>query len=226
MFWWIIGGWIASGAIFPVLWLLSMVRRVVFGRDMEAQQRQVDSPPIAASARRSSCGSRGPASSLSMFGLPEHCPGGTRTPPKASLMGECLLSGVISFGALILLFVGSFSDSSVTVRDMPLASAVPQARMTQASRTEAMAETRPVQVLASDALVSAKSAEGDTADEVGMTRPELAARTAIAWRSRARRFSPTANWECGRQHGGRCEPPNKRSGAASVDRGNFADGAR
>jgi hypothetical protein len=174
MFWWIIGGWIASGAIFPVLWLLSMVRRAVFGRDMEAQQRQVDSPPVAASARRSSCGSRGLASSLSMwvFGLPGRRLGGTRTTPKASLIGECVLSGVISFGALILLFVGSFSDSSVTVRDMPLASAVPQARMTRVSMTEAMAETRPVEVLASETLASAKSTEGDTAGEVGMARPD------------------------------------------------------
>ena len=41
MLWWIIGVWLASGAIIPVLWLLSMASRGVFARNLGVEQRQV-----------------------------------------------------------------------------------------------------------------------------------------------------------------------------------------
>ena len=41
MLWWIIGVWLASSAVIPVLWLLSMVGRGVLARNLGAEQRQV-----------------------------------------------------------------------------------------------------------------------------------------------------------------------------------------
>ena len=57
MLWWIIGVWLVSGAVMPLLWLLSMASRGVFARDLWAEQRQVtvgsDNAPAPASAPRS-----------------------------------------------------------------------------------------------------------------------------------------------------------------------------
>ena len=77
MLWWIIGVWLASGAVIPLLWLLSMASRGVFARDLRAEQRQVtvgsDDVAAPASAPRS-YSIRRLASSLAMraFRLPGH----------------------------------------------------------------------------------------------------------------------------------------------------------
>jgi len=96
---WIIGVWLASGAVLPAFWLLSMAYRL-----------------LAAS--------------------------------KIGPKGLCALSGLvgIGIGALILLFVCSFSDAIITTRDMPSAFAVAQAPMTH------VAEARPIQLLPSVTL--------------------------------------------------------------------------
>jgi hypothetical protein len=89
MLWWLIGVWLASGAVLPVLWLLSMAYR-------------------AASKRI------GP-------------------------QGLYVLPGLVSIGALVLLFVCPFGDSDITMRGMTSAPAVAQAPMTSA------AEAKPIQ---------------------------------------------------------------------------------
>ena len=84
MLWWFIGVWLASGAVLPVCWLLSMAYR--------------------AAAK------------------------------KIGPKGLYVLSGLVSIGALILLFVSPFRDSNITMRDIPSASAVAaQAPMTSAA---------------------------------------------------------------------------------------------
>ena len=40
MLWWFISAWIASGAVVPISWLLSVARRDVFVGDTDAEQRQ------------------------------------------------------------------------------------------------------------------------------------------------------------------------------------------
>ena len=135
MLWWIIGVWLASGAVIPVLWLLSMVSRGVFARNLGAEQRQVavESHNAAkpASAARSAYGIRRLASSLAMraFRVPGHSPDGIRVTPNRRHVGQYVLSGLTTLGALILLFVSScsFSDSSVTIRDLPSAAAAAHA---------------------------------------------------------------------------------------------------
>ena len=147
MLWWFIGLWLASGAIIPVLWLLSMAYRGGFLRDIEAEHGQViaesHSRTTAASTAQSAYGARRFGSSLAMWAvrLSEHGPGGTRIAPKVSRLGRYALSGLVSIGVLILLDVGSFSDSIITTRDLPPSSAVAQAPVTQAP----MAEARPIQ---------------------------------------------------------------------------------
>jgi hypothetical protein len=113
MLWWFIGIWLASGAVLPVFWLLSMAYR-------------------AASKR---IGPKGPY----------------------------VLSGLVSIGALILLFGCPFRSSNITMGDMPSASAVAQAPMTSA----AGAEAKPIQLLIlatvspSRAQFSAKPAQAE-----------------------------------------------------------------
>jgi hypothetical protein len=124
MLWWIIGVWLASGAVLPVFWLLSMAYRWL-------------------------------ASS------------------KIGPKGLCALSGLVGtgVGALILAFVCSVSDSIITTRDMPSASAVAQAPMTH------LAEARSIQLLVilspSPAQFSAKPTQADTDMEKGEVRGGL-----------------------------------------------------
>ena len=88
MLWWFIGVWLASGAVLPVCWLLSLAYR--------AASKKIG--------------------------------------PK----GLYVLSGLVSTGALILLFVSPFCDSNITMRDIPSASAVAaQAPMMSAAGAEA-----------------------------------------------------------------------------------------
>ena len=143
MLWWIMGFWLASGAVIPVLWLLSMASRRVFVRNIEAEQRRAATPASDAAQ------------------LQGHHPDGMRVAP--SHIGQYVLSGLATLGALILLFVSSFSDSSVTMRDLPSAAAVAHAPVAPA----AVAETRPLQSPASAALspaaqLSAAPAPSDT----------------------------------------------------------------
>jgi hypothetical protein len=134
MLWWIIGVWLASGAVMPLLWLLSMASRGVFARDLWAEQRQVtvgsDNAAAPTSAPRS-YSIRRLASSLAMraFRVPGHSPDGIRVTPNRRHVGQYVLSGLTTLGALILLFVSScsFSDSSVTIRDLPSAAAAAHA---------------------------------------------------------------------------------------------------
>jgi hypothetical protein len=97
MLWWFIGVWLASGAVLPVCWLLSMAYR-------------------AASKK---IGPNGP---------------------------YVVFSGLVSIGALILLFVCPFRSSDITMRGMTSAPAVAQAPMTPA------AEAKPIQLLTSATL--------------------------------------------------------------------------
>ena len=167
MLWWIIGVWLASGAVIPVLWLLSIASHGVFARDLRAEQRQVSvgsddvaapaSAPglhTAASPRRLRCG-RSSSQGTS--------PDGMRVTPNRSHVGQYVLSGLTILGALILLFVSSFSDSSVTIGDLPSAAAVAHAPGAPA----AVVATRPLQSQASAALsavaqLSATPAPSDT----------------------------------------------------------------
>jgi hypothetical protein len=143
MLWWFVGVWLASGAVVPVLLLLRAAWRGIFPREIEADQRQVAVEPhstaSAASTTRSAYGIRRLGSPLAgwVFRLQGHVPGNARTTPQASHMGRYMLSGLVSIAALILLFVGSFSDSIIKVRDMPATSAVAQAPVAQAAVAEA-----------------------------------------------------------------------------------------
>ena len=94
MLWWFIGVWLASGAVLPVCWLLSLAYR--------------------AAAK------------------------------KIGPKGLYVLTGLVSTGTLILLFVSPFCDLNITMRDVPPASAVAQAPMMSA------AEVKPIQLLTSD----------------------------------------------------------------------------
>lgn len=156
MLWWFVGVWLASGAVVPVLLLLRAAWRGIFPREIEADQRQAAVEPhstaSAASTTRSAYGIRRLGSPLArwVFRLQGHAPGNARTTPQASHMGRYMLSGLVSIAALILLFVGSFSDSIIKVRDMPATSAVAQAPVTQA----AVAEAGPIPRLASAVLAA------------------------------------------------------------------------
>jgi hypothetical protein len=144
MLWWSIGVWLASGVVIPALWLLRMAYRGVV-RDIEAGPRQggaeAHGAAIAASTAQSAYGARRLATPLVMwaFRLPESRPGGARIIPGA---GRYALSGLVSFGVLILLYVGSFSDSIIAMRDLPSSSAVAPPPVPQAAMAEAMPISR------------------------------------------------------------------------------------
>lgn len=152
MLWWFIGVWLASGFVIPVLCLISMARRGVFLRGIGAERRQAAGEPHSVSRVvsdvRSTWGTRRPASSLGMwaFKLTEHRPIGTRMTPKVGHTGLYVISGLVSLGVLILLFVGSFGDSNTTMRDLPSASAIALAPV------KATAEATPIQSRASATL--------------------------------------------------------------------------
>ena len=176
MLWWFIGVWLASGFVIPILCLISMARHGVFLRDVGAERRQAagESHYTArvASDARSTWGTRRPTPSLGMwaFRLTEHRPIGTRMTPKVGHTGLYVISGLVSLGVLILLFVGSFGDSNTTMRDLPSASAVAQAPVTPM----AVAAAAPIQPRASATLspspaqLSAKLAPDAIDGEEGM----------------------------------------------------------
>ena len=154
MLWWFIGVWLASGFVIPGLCLISMARRGVFLRGIGAERRQAAGEPHSlsrvASDVRSTWGTRRPASSLGMwaFKLTEHRPIGTRMTPKVGHTGLYVISGLVSLGVLIVLFVGSFGNSNTTMRDLPSVSAVAPAPV----KATAVAEATPIQSRASATL--------------------------------------------------------------------------
>ena len=127
MLWWFIGVWLASGAVLPVCWLLSMAYR-------------------AASK-------------------------------KIGPEGLYVLSGLVSIGALILLFVSPFCDSNITMRDIPPASAVAaQAPVTSAAGAEAIQLLTWTTLSPSSSQFSAKPAQTellDAAEQVASSQPRI-----------------------------------------------------
>jgi hypothetical protein len=164
MLWWLIGVWLASGFVIPFLCLISMARRGDFLPGVGAERRRAagESHYTArvASDARSTWGTRRPASSLGMwaFKLTEHRPIGMRMTPKVDHTGLYVISGLVSLGVLILLFVGSFGDSNITMRDLPSASAVAQTPVMPVAATTPI-QSRPSATLSpSPAQLTAKPA--------------------------------------------------------------------
>jgi hypothetical protein len=91
MLWWLIGAWIASGLLIPVLWLLSMAGR----RALIRSSNDVKTPEASATFLDSK-----PATL------------------HRGQMGRFLLSGLAGAGAVILLIIGSFSDPITTMGDL------------------------------------------------------------------------------------------------------------
>ena len=88
MLWWLIGAWVASGLLIPLLWLLSMAGRRVFVRSSnDMQDTEVPVPP----------------------------PNRTRATANRGHVGRYLLYGISVVGAVILLLIGSFSDPVTAV---------------------------------------------------------------------------------------------------------------
>jgi hypothetical protein len=109
MLWWLIGVWLAGGAVFPAIWLLSIAYRW-----------------LAAS--------------------------------KIGPKGLQVLSGLVGIGALILLFVCPFRDSSITTRDTFSGNAIAQAPMTHA----VVAAVSPIQLLVTLSPSPALLTQADT----------------------------------------------------------------
>ena len=91
MLWWLIGAWVASGLLIPVLWLLSMAGRRTLIRSSNDVQAPGASAPLLDSK---------PATL------------------NRGQMGRFLLSGLAGAGAVILLFIGSFGDPITTMGDL------------------------------------------------------------------------------------------------------------
>ena len=128
MLWWFIGVWLASGAVLPVCWLLSLAYRAV----------------------------------------------SKKIGPK----GLYVLSGLVSIGALILLFVSPDRDSN-TMRDIPPASAVAaQAPVTSAAGAEAIQLLTWTTLSPSSSQFSEKPAQTeppllDAAEQVVSIQPRI-----------------------------------------------------
>jgi hypothetical protein len=174
MLWWFIGIWLASGLIIPVLCLISMAHRGVFLRDVGTERRRAagESHYTArvASDARSKWGTPRPASSLGLwaFRLTEYGPISMRMTPKVGHTGLYVISGLVSLGVLILLFVGSFGDSNTTMRDLPSASAVAQAPVTPAAVATPIQSRASATISPSPAHLSAKPAPDAIDGEEGM----------------------------------------------------------
>jgi hypothetical protein len=136
MLWWLVGVWLASGAVVPLLWVFGMVYRGVFVRDTAAEHAPTESLPTSLPAKW--------AFTWKFARLGQR-PGGTWTAPKAARLGRYALSGLVGIGALILSFIGSFNEWLATPHDLPSAPAVAQSPV----RPAAIAEPRPMQSVAS-----------------------------------------------------------------------------
>ena len=135
MLWWLIGAWVASGLLVPALWLLSMAGHGVFVRSSHKIQAEAAAP--------------------------SSCPSSKRTSWNHGRLGRFLLCGFVGVGALILLFIGSFSDPISTTGNLYLAFTGAQDPVSQAAVTPA-----PVR----EELVAAKQPDLDQTGAVGHDR--------------------------------------------------------
>jgi hypothetical protein len=130
MLWWFFGIWLASGAAIPVLLLLRAGYRLAVRRDGEAgHSRPTGAYPgeePAASAATPARGVRWLAALLAEWAssLPGHAPGNALTAPAAAQIGRYALAGLLSIGALSLLYASSFSESMPLMRERPASPAV------------------------------------------------------------------------------------------------------
>ena len=111
MLWWLIGAWVASGLLIPALWLLSLAGHGVFVRSSHDLQASGTAPPPPPSSKRTSW--------------------------NRGQIGRFLLCGLVGVGALILLFIGSFSDPISTMGNLYSALADAQAPVSQPTVTSA-----------------------------------------------------------------------------------------
>jgi hypothetical protein len=183
MLWWFVGVWLASGLMIPVLWLASTACRGVFGRVTKAGQMPAVFAPRSAAIVVSTV-HRWLTSSLTTgrpFKRSGHRRDGEPVIPTMSRMGHYVLAGMMSFGALILLFISSFSDSGAPTRDLSSASAVVQAPMTQATAVATkhdpatLAEAEPAALLQPrDGGVGNGADEDDGGQTAAIAPPEPA----------------------------------------------------
>jgi hypothetical protein len=168
MLWWFVGVWLASGLVIPVLWLTSMAGRAVSARDSDVEpmpavvaQRSVAS--VMATVRRWL------ASALTAgrpFRRSGHRRDARSVTPTVSRMGQYVLSGLITFAALFLLFISSFSDSSAPTRDLSTRLVVDQAPAALA--TAATTTHEPAAVTEAERAASLQPQDGrfaNSADE-------------------------------------------------------------
>jgi hypothetical protein len=108
MLWWLIGAWVASGILIPVLWLLSGAGRSVVVRSSNGKQATgALTPP----------------------------PDNMRATSNRRHMGRYLLYGLSVVGAVILLLIGSFRDPITAMRNLDSAFADAEAPMSQQAGT-------------------------------------------------------------------------------------------
>jgi hypothetical protein len=113
MLWWLIGAWVVSGLLIPVLWLFSMVgRRVVTDSLNDLQAPRASAPSLDRKL----------------------------TTLRRGHMGRFLLAGLAGTGAVILLFIGSLSDPITTMGDLYSAVADAHAPVSQPTVTPALVE--------------------------------------------------------------------------------------
>ena len=91
MLWWLIGAWVASGLLIPVLWLLSIAGR----RALTRPSNHVQAPGASARLLDSK-----------------------QATLNSNRIGRFLLSGLAGAGAVILLFVGSFGDPITAIGEL------------------------------------------------------------------------------------------------------------
>jgi len=92
MLWWLVGMWLASGLVIPLLWLLSAAGRWV---------------------------SPGQRKATPVMGSPSPPPKGVRATPRRTRIGRFSLAGLAGIGALVLMLVGSFSDPITRLQELP-----------------------------------------------------------------------------------------------------------
>ncbi len=92
MLWWLVGMWLASGLVIPLLWLLGVAGRRVFP---------------------------GRPKATPVVGSPAPPPKGVRATPRQSRIGRFSLAGLVGIGALVLMLVGSFSDPITRLQELP-----------------------------------------------------------------------------------------------------------
>jgi hypothetical protein len=182
MLWWFVGVWLASGLVIPVLWLTSMAGRGVSARDSDAESMPAVVAPrsvasVTATVRRWLASALTAGRPFRRSG--HRCDVKTVT-PTVSRMGQYVLSGLITFAALFLLFITSFSDSSPPTRDLSSRSVVAQAPAAPAATTThepaAVTEAEPAASLQPQDGRVANSADEDASDRtVAIAPPEPAA---------------------------------------------------